>query len=434
MNKTSWRFSRYAIAVISDRGNLVLYNSFYGSLARISEADACSVSKAMHDGISVSESQNPLLAQLIGQGFFALSNYDEMKHAEPILQEEECLWGANLIVLPNLSCNFRCQYCYERLTDEIMLPQMTSALIRYIKNILTECRWLNVSWYGGEPLMSDDTIINLLENICIIADQAGVYFRSGITTNGYLLDKKTAEKLISYRCNTFQITLDGPPEIHDQRRPLVNGGNTYDVIMKNILQLHTIMEEIKVIIRVNYDIDSLPFISEWISSLKEEIDYDERFKFSYHEIWDSQKFNYPKYQLCNYSKESNIFDNQLLYSQEDAYHFLKRATPNGNVCYAAKKNSFVILPSGKVLKCTAMLNEPLNIVGQLDENGKMNFDAENLKIWGKPKKRQKECNLCWYYPACRGYSCPIAELVSGLKDKNCPIGKHFIPKLLKACF
>lgn len=434
MNNISWRFSRFSIAVLSDRSNLVLCNSFNGSLACVKASNVNFVLKAVHEGISSSEAQKPILAELIDQGYFVLYDIDEVGRAEIILKKEERLTGAHLIVLPNLTCNFRCQYCYEILSGEIMTTKIISAFIRHIQQAVKDWRWFNISWFGGEPLLSKEIIIDLLRQFCIIADQSETYFRSGITTNGYLLDTKTAEELISLRCKNFQITIDGPPEIHDKRRVLVNGGITYERILYNVLQLKTISEQFKVIIRVNYDSNSLSVLPTWIKSLKNQIGNDTRFVFSFHEIWDSQKSYYPRYQLCSYSQEKDTFDNTCLYSKEDVLNFVKRATPNGNVCYAAKKNNYVLLPGGQVLKCTAVLGEPINRVGQLFEDGKIIFDEEKLKMWENPKMRVESCNTCWYYPACRGISCPLGTLIGELKSPECPIGKFVIPKILKTCF
>lgn len=48
-------------------------------------------------------------------------------------------------------------------------------------------------------------------------------YQADIITNGFYLSRKNAELLASLGVKTAQITLDGPPDIHDTRRVPRNG-------------------------------------------------------------------------------------------------------------------------------------------------------------------------------------------------------------------
>jgi uncharacterized protein len=50
-----------------------------------------------------------------------------------------------------------------------------------------------------------------------------------------------------------QITLDGPPDVHDRRRPLASGRGTFDTLLANITAMAGILD---VQVRVNLDADN----------------------------------------------------------------------------------------------------------------------------------------------------------------------------------
>ncbi|WP_020586620.1 radical SAM/SPASM domain-containing protein [Desulfobacter curvatus] len=428
-----WSFSKYSITVESNKGDLLLCNSFNGALTRIKSQDSPLVLNLIDRTVSVSDLNNPLFAKLVEQGFFVSKKLDECRFVESSLQKEEFLKGVSLTVLVNQICNFRCLYCYEKLSGKELSARLVNSIIEYIQSVSKALDWLNISWYGGEPLLSKNLIIKLLCKINSITNLADISFKSSITTNGYLLDKRTAIKLITNNCRMFQVTLDGPPKIHNKNRLYIDGSRTYEVVADNILQLLNISKTFKIIIRVNFNIYSFPFILDWVSQLKKKANNDSRLEFSYHPIWNSNKTKYPKN-----SNDEIILTNQIvkLYSnsKEDAIRFIKRAHPNGDVCPAVKKNNFIIMPDGKVLKCEAALNNPLNQVGKLHDGGKILYDLKKLSLWEIPETTREDCLDCWYYPACRGISCNLYNLNKNVQKKVCPTGKKAIPKIIEKCF
>ncbi len=59
-------------------------------------------------------------------------------------------------------------------------------------------------------------------------------YLSSMTTNGYLLNLETFQRLQRLRVNHFQITIDGNRGTHDEQRVLPGGLPTYDQIMANL--------------------------------------------------------------------------------------------------------------------------------------------------------------------------------------------------------
>ena len=64
----------------------------------------------------------------------------------------------------------------------------------------------------------------------------------------------------------------------------------------------------------------------------------------------------------------------------------------GYTCYAANENSLVITPDLYVRKCTVAIDDPINIVGRISDNGDF-IKNNNFSQWIKDYSDQY-CNSC----------------------------------------
>lgn len=89
-----------------------------------------------------------------------------------------------------------------------------------------------IIFFGGEPMLRYDDLIKPLIEWANEKD-FGVKIKYSMTTNGTLLNE---EKLKFLKGNNVQILLsfDGCPQVQDDQRPLANGSNSSDLIIKNI--------------------------------------------------------------------------------------------------------------------------------------------------------------------------------------------------------
>ena len=85
-------------------------------------------------------------------------------------------------------------------------------------------------------------------------------------TNGYLLDEATCAQLREYRVGHAQVTLDGPPDVHDRMRPLVSGGGTFDKIVRN---LQHAVDYLPSRVRINVDAGNVGRVEELLQLLVE---------------------------------------------------------------------------------------------------------------------------------------------------------------------
>lgn len=64
----------------------------------------------------------------------------------------------SLTILPTLNCNCACFYCFEKdKTAAMMTDEVIDNLIAFI-NQHVNAKTLNLTWYGGEPLLGFDVI------------------------------------------------------------------------------------------------------------------------------------------------------------------------------------------------------------------------------------------------------------------------------------
>lgn len=108
-------------------------------------------------------------------------------------------------------CNLNCIMCgqthtrHEKWQQEELLPEDWIKLIH-------ECAYFKpyISFWGGEPLMYKGIL-----DVIRTAEHHGLH--SGIITNGLLLEEM-AEELAGFDKFHIGLSLDGPPEIHDEVR------------------------------------------------------------------------------------------------------------------------------------------------------------------------------------------------------------------------
>lgn len=209
--------------------NTVIYNSISGGIL-ILNGEYSKLYKTLAENKKFDEIDKGLKENL-EKGLMILSDdIDELEmiKAQNTLQRynEQSI---GFTIAPTLECNFRCPYCYERGRNyNTMSEEIISATIEFINTNTKNKENLGITWYGGEPLLAVDIIEKITNGI---VDKEKLNYRAALVTNGYLLTKDIALKLKELNVHDIQITIDGPPEIHNQRRKLPNGGILFQLYL-----------------------------------------------------------------------------------------------------------------------------------------------------------------------------------------------------------
>ncbi|MGF1488288.1 MAG: radical SAM protein [Prochloraceae cyanobacterium] len=291
-----------------------------------------------------------------------------------------------LIVLPTERCNFRCIYCYE----DHQTGRMAQETVNGIKNLIYKrCEEkkefkLFISWFGGEPLIAKDIVYDISGYATGLSRKyTNFYYEGSMTTNGYLLDIDTLNKLAESGVKRYQISLDGPHEIHDRSRRRADGKGTFDRIWSNLLAIRDSSLPVDVLLRLHFTPDSIKLLDTLIENIRKEFIQDKRFSFLFKPIGRFGGDN---------DESINIFTSQQ--ELKDAIYSLGNKLFSGvtlpqiyngnsedNVCYASRPNSLVIRANGDVGKCTVALEDPRNKIGTLKPDGTLELIPGRLAPW-----------------------------------------------------
>lgn len=325
--------------------------------------------------------------------------------------------GLGLTIAPTLYCNFACPYCFEKgvkfdqMSDEVIL-----SLVSFIKNYIGGKEPLSITWYGGEPLLAIDIIERITKLVFDDSEYENMNYSSDIITNGYLLTRNVAKKLKNLGITNVQITLDGPPRIHDSRRKLISGGKTFDRILKNIKETCDLID---ITIRVNLDRTNQDDVKELIDIIKFEGLYDKVFIYV---AKVDDFFNDSNPSLLTSVEFSEKYNDFLTNNK----NYIQIAEFNPNVCGAVNINSFVIDPSGNMYKCWDEIGRDEGVVGNVSSGIDYNKTFFNY-INNDPLSSEK-CLDCKILPLCMG-GCPFQKKISG--DSVCRSKKYSIESELE---
>ncbi len=138
-------------------------------------------------------------------------------------------------------CNLRCEYCFAQTGDFgkercIMPPETGKKAIDFLIEKSANRENIELDFFGGEPLMAWDTVVETVNYARSVEKQHGKNFRFTITTNGVLLDDDKID-YINREMSNVVLSLDGRREVTDRIRRTLNGKSVYDVIVPKFQRL-----------------------------------------------------------------------------------------------------------------------------------------------------------------------------------------------------
>ena len=282
-----------------------------------------------------------------------------------------------LFVLPTEQCNFRCTYCYE----DFKIGKMPQHIIEGVKNFISsranELEILRLQWFGGEPLLAIDVIKDISE-YALSLSQVNDFILEGVaTTNGSLLNQKTLHELVHLGTRTFQISLDGPSELHNSTRIRGDGKGTFEKIWGNLLAAKETTLPFNIILRIHLTPENIFEMPDFLKRLKDTFLCDKRFIPHLVPIGHLGGKNDSKVSVLSAAEADQVITelSKLINSTDPG----NNAEPH--ICYASKANSLIIRADGRIGKCTVALRDSRNTVGRIHQDGTLEIDNEKLQIW-----------------------------------------------------
>lgn len=134
-------------------------------------------------------------------------------------------------------CNFRCSYCGYSQQDNFnrnhsakkMTYEMARQAVDFFADKAKDSGHLNISFYGGEPLLEYNMIIKIIKYTKIRLEGREISYN--LTTNATLLTVQRLDELLKYNVNVL-VSFDGNKENHNRGRKFAkNGYGTFDEVM-----------------------------------------------------------------------------------------------------------------------------------------------------------------------------------------------------------
>jgi uncharacterized protein len=399
----SMRTSRYNLMVDLKDGGAVLYNCLRGSLTSWEAEEVPDLRDLLARPEPVASSL--IWPVLIEQGNVIPDDVDEL---EIVRQRRRAgVTDPNrldVIVLPTLQCNFACGYCYETPRGSAMTEETERHLTAWLDTSIPQYRLVLLHWFGGEPLLCSDTVARVTERAREAASRAGtgVIVSPHVTTNGHLLDAALARRLVDVGLFDYQITIDGPPDVHDAARPMRGGGPTFDRVFTNMVGALRCDERVTVSMRTNFNHTNIDRIPELLEMVPEDLRPRVRVVFE------------PVFGDCSVNAADNLIADDIATTLERYREVARKSGYNvsGAVaaletgklvyCYAEREHQVVIAANGDVFKCSVCNFEPAERVGRLVAGGRIERDEEQWARWVNPDQIEEKCLDCIYLPLCMG--------------------------------
>jgi len=222
---------------------------------------------------------------------------------------------------------------------------------------------------------------------------------------------------------------------HDRQRPLIDGSPTFEHIINN---LKLIKEQVKnrtitFSIRTNFTKEIFEDIHKYIDFFYENFGDDDRFSFFIRPVmdWGGERVKSFKESMFDDKDTLSGVYNELINSQKRLnMNYEGFFEPGGSVCYAAKKNAFIIDSRGNIHKCTCDFNNEKNSkIGEIDSAGNMVLDQYKQALWLCETETCQNYS-CSFRGSCLGECCPAKRVIKKLKSPVCPIEKEYIEDTL----
>lgn len=426
-----WKVSRYVTTIdLAGVNTLLVYSGLGGRLIEVPGPYRKEAYSLLEDPDSSRNSTNfPLTTLFQEQGVLIPENCDE---AELLKQryEDSRRHKSNspgLTLCPTLSCNFRCVYCYQTHPKVTMSEKVQDNVIGFLEQNYPSLTSLAITWFGGESLLALRVIERLSRRFI---DFAGEHFkyRASIITNGYLLTPNISKLLLELQIKEAQITLDGPRDIHDSRRPHMGGYPTFDKIIENIALAD---RRLQIVVRINIDQENVEKSSELFAQL-DSAGLRGRISVYFAPV-------IPYTEICNNVSGSCIIGRPWsktharlqLIALNRGYASPALPGSRANFCLADSNHGWVVRPDGLVCKCWNDVTQTAKSVFNLStrkQNRRMKNVADQWLSWS-PFNFPK-CRECKFLPQCMG-GCPYLGLRANIRQHGyCSELRHNLPEIV----
>lgn len=401
--------------ILQDNTGMVIYNAATDQLVALTPqlANIFNESKAAPEKIKAQHAE--LYDHLLQKGIFVCDDADETEAYIRKREEYERSSGEYTITInPTLACNMSCWYCYESHKNmPAMSADVKQSVLLLIDKLLADnkLKKLNLSFFGGEPLLYfDKVVVDIINHAKMQCKAFDAKLSIHFTTNAYLLTDNVLKHLEGLDVS-FQITIDGGKQVHDSVRKTKGGEPTYARIVEHVHQ--TLSRGFSVGVRFNYTAKSIPSFIDVVkdfSHLQQE--QKPLVNFTFQRVWQDNEGDASQVEQQVEHIERAFEQAGLFVNNAKSY-----IVP---YCYADGVNTAVVNYNGDLFKCTARDFAPKSKEGTLAADGTLRWN-ERLRKRMSIRHGSDTCLLCRIYPICHG-GCSQMKLEAPDGISSCPKG------------
>lgn len=324
--------------------------------------------------------------------------------------------NVQLTLVPTISCNLRCPYCFEtNKPTGIITEEICDRIISFLKSH-EKSSSLNLTWFGGEPLLAIKKMGYFLDRLH--KNEVKLNHHS-IVTNATLLKGMALDVFEKYPLDNIQVTLDGKKENHDKLRIRPDGSGTYDEILQNLDGFVVRFPKTSVSIRINVGTHNSDDFFDLKESLLKRYSNQENI-YVYPGILEGD--NDCGY-LSNFfsPKELSAF-HALQLKNEDKIEFPTMAL---KACVANLINGYVIGPQGEIYKCWEDIGFKDRDVGSVTDNKFRNSTLFKRYMLHSSFLDDKKCHDCSLLSICSG-GCSRHRIENKYEGKNWNLCDHYM--------
>lgn len=359
-------------------------------------------------GVDIRTLPEDVVSILLSAGIIVNADVDEkLNFNKSFCAGKKDLTYVDLTILLTHNCQFDCKYCFEGGKTPVSIDNdVAENIISYLRTLCGICKKLRVTWFGGEPLLAYNAIKVISHELIAFCKENAIEYSADITTNGYALtEEKCAELVSKLQVKRYIITVDGPAEVHDKRRPLRNGLPTFKRIWGNIHDL--VNSGASVTLRMTIDKGNSPYIHDFLDILAESalagrvglsfcrtVNYNFTPKEIQSQLYSEDEFKDVEWDCISYAHILGLWK----------YRF-PHAAPRGG---CLRDGDIVISATGEIYKCLDTIGDEqwkCGSIGMLAK-GKSNDCGQWYREWQKWIPDDSPiCASCVLMPLCSG-GCP----------------------------
>lgn len=403
-----------------------VFNALSGELHRLSAPERAALT-ALLDGGPLPAGHDDTLTRLVRGRVLTSARVDELEVLQRRYERGRSdRQHLGLTVLTTLGCNFDCVYCYEAKRPSRLRPDVADAVLRLVDSRLEALRALSVTWMGGEPLLAAQQVLDLSSAIQLRCERSGRTYLGDIVTNGWFLDGRMAAALAEAGVRSAQVTLDGPPAVHDRRRPHRGSGATFARILRNLTQA---VDLIDIAVHVNLDLSNTSGVEDLLSRLAD-AGLAGRVEVDPGRVVNAENPGSPSASHQGTYERGEFAWVELWFADLLVRHGFRTAgtalpVPSTVTCTAARDADLVIGPDGELWKCWEDVTKPGASQGNLLD---ADLSAAHPATVVHDPFADDRCRACIALPVCLG-GC-VAHLGTGRDGDGQCNSFRYIPQHL----